>query len=326
MAASKTSDLPPLSTTDTRSSISAVPMHEVEPSPVDDEDDQEAETRSFPTNPSDVDPEKNLPRSARTTTNLLGLTPARTLHVLAGIQKYATVPPTLYLGMHYANTAVIPLMARNVVEADKFLLLTRPYYQSFPLEPLMVFLPILTHVASGLALRVYRRRVNALRHGAETHADRRKIPWPKLSLTSALGYGMYPMLVAHVLTMRVTPQKVDGSSAAVGLRYFAHGVAHNPLVANTFYTLFVSAASFHVVTGAAKYLRLSREYISDAGQTGANKRKWRGRLVNAVAAAVAAVWIAGGLGVVGRAGAGVGWEAAGWDRIYRAVPLLGAWF
>lgn len=319
MAASK-SDLPPLTTTNTRSSISAVPMHEVEPSPVDDDEEESAPYP--PTNPPDVE---KLPPSSHTTTNFLGLTPARTVHILSTLQKYSTVPPTLYLAMHYTNTALIPLVTQNVVTADGYLLLTRPYYQSAGLEPVLIFLPILTHVASGIALRLYRRRINAVRHGAETHAQRKKskIPWPKFSLTSALGYAMYPMLAAHVLVNRIVPKEVEGSSAGVGLRYFAHGVALDPVFGNLAYATFLSVASFHFVTGAAKYLKLSSEYITEGGKSGAVRRKWRSRIVNGVAAAVAGVWIAGGLGVVGRGGPGVGWEASNWNKIYKAVPLLG---
>ncbi|KAL6241164.1 hypothetical protein RBB50_011843 [Rhinocladiella similis] len=315
------SDLPPLTTSDTRaSSISAVPMHEVDPSPVDVDDDND-KNRLLPTPAT-----SSSSSSFSSTTNFLGLTPSRTIHILSTTQKYATLPPTLYLAMHYTNTALIPLLTRSATESDRYLLLTRPYYQSFPLEPLMIFAPVVAHVLSGVALRLYRRRLTAKRHGAETHAQRRKIPYPPLSATSAAGYVLYPMFVAHVLMQRIIPNKVEGSSAGVGLRFFAHGVAHDPWFANAFYAVFVGLASWHFVTGAAKYLRLSREYITEGGESGAVRRKWRGRIVGGVAAVVASLWIAGGLGVVGRAGAGVGWEAKNWDRIYAAVPGLGRLF
>lgn len=80
------------------------------------------------------------------------------------------------------------------------------------------------------------------------------------------------------------------------------------------------------MTGAAKFLKVSREYITQAGEDGKKRRKWRGRVVNGVAAMVAGVWIAGGLGIVGRAGKGVGWEASNWNKIYKAVPILGSIF
>ncbi|KIW17167.1 hypothetical protein PV08_04358 [Exophiala spinifera] len=320
------SDLPPLTTSDTRaSSISAIPMHEVEPSPVDvDDDDPNALLPAPATAPSSSSSSKLW--SFSSTTNFLGLTPSRMLHILSATQKYSTLPPTIYLAMHYANTALIPLATRSAIQSDRYLLLTRPYYQSFPLEPLLIFAPIITHVLSGVALRLYRRRLTAKRHGAETHAQRKTIRYAPLSTTSAAGYALYPMFVAHVAMQRVVPNKVEGSSAGVGLRFFAHGVAQDPWFANTFYAVFVAVASWHFVTGAAKYLRLSREYVTEGGESGAVRRKWRTRIVNGVAAAVASLWIAGGLGVVGRAGPGVGWEAKNWDRIYAAVPLLGRLF
>jgi succinate dehydrogenase/fumarate reductase cytochrome b subunit len=228
--------------------------------------------------------------------------------------------------MHYANTSLIPLITQSAAESDKYLLLTRPYYQSFPLEALMIFAPILTHVITGVALRLYRRRISAIRHGAETFSQRKSIPWPKFSLTSALGYITYPLFVGHVLTMRIAPKNVEGSSAGVGLRYWAHGIAHNPWIGNIGYAVFMTVASFHVVTGAAKYLKVSREYITEGGQSGMNRRKWRGRIVNGVAALMAGVWIAGSLGVVSRSGMGQGWEAKNWDKIYSAVPLIGRMF
>lgn len=134
------------------------------------------------------------------------------------------------------------------------------------------------------------------------------------------------MFAAHVITMRITPQKVEGSSSGVGLQYFAHGIAHDPIVGNIAYATLLSVASWHIVTGAAKFLRVSKEYITEGGESGRLRKKWRGWIINGVAATVAAVWIAGGLGVVGRAGKGVGWEASNWDKIYKAIPLLGSTF
>lgn len=309
---------PPLTQQDSRNSISAVPMHEIEPSPVEEESDP-FESESLP-----------LPATTKksySATNFLGLSPHQTIHLLSNIQKYATVGPSIYLTLHYTNTALIPLFTQSLNKSDSLLLLTRPYYQSFPLEPLLIFAPVVAHVFSGIALRVYRRRQNAKRHGAETHKERKSIPWPKLSLTSALGYALYPMFVAHVLVNRITPQKVEGGSSGVGLRYFAYGVSRHPLLANIGYAAMLSVASWHFVGGAAKYLKLSREYVTDGGDYGIRRRRRRGWIINAISASVAAAWIAGGLGVIGRAkdGGWQAWEVKNWDAIYKAVPIVGSW-
>ena len=288
-------------------------MHDVEPSPVDEEEEE----MKLPLHQDDL-------RTA-STTNVLGLTPARTIHILASIQKWSVAPLGVYLTMHYTNTALIPLITQSVPEAEKQLLLTRPYYQSFPLEPIMIFAPVVTHVLSGIALRLYRRRQNAKRHGAYNHKDRQQIPWPKLSLNSALGYALYPMFAAHVIVNRITPLKVEGGSSGVGFRYFAHGMAKHPLFANAGYAAMLCVASMHFVQGAAIYLKKAPEYITDGGDFGRTKKKRRRWLINGIAATVAAAWIAGGLGVIGRGGAGTGWEAKNWDKIYQAVPIVGKW-
>lgn len=310
-------DLPPLSTSNTRGSISGVPMHEVEPSPVDNEDDDSSSLLPAPATSS----------KASSTTNWLGLTPSRTIHILSSLQKYSVVPFSAYLTMHYTNTAIIPaLFTSNAREADKYLLLTRPYYQSAPLEPLLIFLPVLTHVASGIALRIYRRRLTAARHGAETHKQRKKIPFAKPSLTSVAGFVLYPMFVLHMLSMRITPKKVDGSSASVGLRYFAHGISSHPWIGVSTHAFLIATASYHVVTGASKFLKLSKEYITEGGEDGRVKKLWRGRIINGAVALVAGVWMYGALGVVGFSGKGAGWEANHWDAIYKQVPLVGKLF
>lgn len=295
-------------------------MQSLDPSPVDEE-----EQPIYPTNPSDINDSK-LPSASHTTTNWLGLTPARTLHILSAVQKYSIAPFGIYLTMHYTNTALIPLLTKNVRDADKYLLLTRPYYQSFPLEPLLIFIPVVSHVASGLALRIYRRRINALRHGAETHTQRQTIKWPKLSLTSAAGYILYPMLVLHMLSNRIVPKKIDGSSASVGLRYFAHGISSHPWLGLSSHGFLIATASYHFVSGAAKFLKLSKEYVTEGGEDGRVSRKRRGWAVNGLAALLATVWMTGGLGVIGMSGRGVGWEASHWDQIFKEVPLVGKLF
>lgn len=61
------------------------------------------------------------------------------------LQKYSTYAFTIFASFHITNTSIIPLVTRSVPASEPYLLLTRPYYQSFPLEPLLVTLPIATH-------------------------------------------------------------------------------------------------------------------------------------------------------------------------------------
>lgn len=315
-------------------SVSSRPLEQLEPSPVDEEpptlygSDIKEENVANPEDLSiDQHPTYFPPTSG--TTNNIGISRSRIPSILLSLQKYSTIPPSLYLIGHYTNTALIPLLTFSTQKAENSLLLTRPYYQSFPLEPLLIFIPVITHVASGLSLRMYRRFQAAKRYGAETHAQRKQISktlWPKLSLTSALGYALYPMMIAHVLVNRITPLKVHGDSSSVGLRFFSHGVKRHPWLANLGYTFMVSVASFHFVGGAAKYLKLTREYVTEGGDYGQRQRTLRSRAVNAVSALFAAVWALGGLGVIGRgigAAPGSAWEVKQWQEVYKAVPVVG---
>ncbi|KAK2846359.1 hypothetical protein FQN49_005797, partial [Arthroderma sp. PD_2] len=67
----------------------------------------------------------------------LGLSSHSWQYWLSAIQKYSTYPPTLFLGLHFTNTALIPLATQSVPESETFLLLTRPIYQAPGLEPLI---------------------------------------------------------------------------------------------------------------------------------------------------------------------------------------------
>ena len=307
-------------------------MQELEPSPVEetfgDEPDFDAEKHNpyFPSSssPRDQSPYTN-DATTSSSTSTLGLSSSSITRTLQAAQKYSTYPFLAYTAMHITNTSLIPLATRNLHTSDTYLLLFREYYQSPILEKAIVFAPIAVHVFSGIALRIYRRRIIARRHGAETFKDRMRIPWPKLSLQSALGYILYPLIVGHIFVNRLLPLKEEGGSSGVGLRYVAHGFARHPLIANLGYSVFVGIASWHIVGGTAKFLRLSQEYVSLGGDYGNRVRRRRGWIINGISAAVTLVWLVGALGVVGRGGAGSGWEAKGWDKLYSRVPVVGKW-
>jgi len=53
------------------------------------------------------------------------------------------------------------------------------------------------------------------------------------------------------------------------------------------------------------------------------KRRWY--TINGVASFVVVVWLAGGLGVIGRGGAADGWLAGVYDALYRKIPFAGEW-
>jgi hypothetical protein len=237
-------------------------------------------------------------------------------------QKYSSFAFNAFAAMHFTNTALIPLITRSVPSSDKYLLLTRPYYQSFPLEPLLITIPILTHVGSGIALRLYHRRQQLERNGAESRSERKSIPWPHVSGISKLGYLLVPMVSFHAFTTRVLPMYLHGDNSIINLSYIAHGFELHPFVSFAGFTAFVTTATWHVVWGAAKWLGLTPNQVAhlEVDRPVIKKRRWYA--LNAIAAAVAGVWLGGALGVVGRGGATTGWIGRDFDELYAHIPMI----
>ncbi|KAE8377689.1 S-adenosyl-L-methionine-dependent methyltransferase [Aspergillus bertholletiae] len=329
---SEESNSPKPKNIDTRSIVS---MHELDPSPVQDE---------FP----DLESGEYIPQSQRHPSKLgniseaglppfsLGLRGYNWDSWLSALQRYSTYPPTLFFALHFANTSLFPLATRSVPDSEAYLLLTRPIYQSPGLEHVILTVPILIHITSSIALRNIRSSRRARRYGAETRAQRYSLDfWPRMSLQARLGYCLFPLLGVHVLVNRVTPLIVDGGSSGVGLGYVAHGIARNPVLWNVYYVVLSAVGMWHIIGGWATWVgwrvttaQKGRGYKKGSlegylGYTESEeqvKRKRRMRwVVNGVAAVGTAAWLAGALGIIGRGGQGLGWEANGWNKIYKQL-------
>lgn len=259
---------------------------------------------------------------------------------MAAIQKYSTYPPTLFFALHFFNTSLIPLATRSVPASDNYLLLTRPIYQSPGLEHVILTIPVLAHAASGIMLRNIRASRRARLYGSDPRDQKTLLKfWPRLNLQVRTGYLLVPLIGTHALVNRVTPLLVDGGSSGVGLGYVAHGIARSPVVWNIYYLLFVAVGVWHIVGGWATWMGWRVTTRADRGNKGSlegyletpksQQRAKRQRkmwwAVNGIAVLGASIWLAGALGVIGRAGEGTGWEAKGWNEIYRQVPVVGGW-
>ncbi|KAK2781099.1 hypothetical protein FQN53_000790 [Emmonsiellopsis sp. PD_33] len=318
---------------------SPILLQELDPSPVEWTPDLE-QGGYFP-NPSASSSNDDNHRHPHT--QKLGLSGRGWEYWLSSIQKYSTYPPTLFLALHLTNTSLIPLATQSIPSSETFLLLTRPIYQSPTLEPLILTLPILTHIASGIALRILRHRRRARLYGAETRAQRHEVnkSWKFPSLQARLGYLLLPLLGVHVAVNRVVPVYVDGGSSGVGLGYVAHGMAKAPWVMGLSYVGLVGLGVWHFVGGWAWWMgwRKAAEGPKKLGKSagvnggllgsvrggseflGRSRKVWW--VVNGLAFVGAGLWLAGGLGVIGDGGLGSGWEAREWDKIYAEVPVLG---
>jgi len=245
-----------------------------------------------------------------------------TMSTVSRIQKYSSYAFSAFLTMHIANTALIPLATGSVRASESYLLLTRPYYQSMPFEALLITAPLALHVSSGIALRLFRRRQQVHRYGAESFSERRRIGWPRVSGTSWLGFALVPLVAGHAFLNRVLPLMYGGGSANVGLEYVSHLCARSPAVSFVGLSALVLAGAFHVTWGWAKWLAVSPDYVKATGAEGQLLRKKRWYLLNGTAAMIAVVWLAGGLGVIGRGGAAEGWLAKEYDTLLGRIPLL----
>jgi len=322
---------------ETRSMFS---MQELDPSPVDDLPPDMEGGDYFP-KVEEVD-STNVEGFPRLAIPKLGLGGHRWDYWLSALQKYSTYSPTVFLALHLANTSLIPLATRSISSSESFLLLTRPVYQSPSLEHVVLTIPILTHIASGLALRSIRARRRARLYGSETGTQRSFIRWPNLNLQAKLGYTLIPLLGLHVLVMRATPLLVEGGSSGVGLGYASHGIARSPIFWNAFYVIFVATGVWHFAGGWAAWIgwRVTTTWTQQSRGVGpqggymdaeavsreeVEKRRKMWWIVHVISALGTAIWLAGGLGIVGRGGRGSGWESKNWDDIYRNVPVIGCW-
>ncbi|KAL5335668.1 N2,N2-dimethylguanosine tRNA methyltransferase [Aspergillus crustosus] len=331
MASYRETHLPAQDDIDAQSIIS---MQELDPSPLD-EGTPDIDSENFVPNYQPVSGARIPGWSS------LGLRGYNWDSWLAAIQRYSTCPPTLFAMLHFANTSLIPIVTRSVPESDSYLLLTRPIYQSPSLEHVILTVPILAHIAAGIALRNIRSSRRARLYGAETRDQRYTLPfWPRMSLQARLGYAFAPLLATHVLVNRLLPVMVDGGSSSISLSYVAHGIARNRVFWITYYHIFVFVGVYHIIGGLATWMgwRITTTRKPRGGKKGIleghlgptesdqhikrRKRLWW--TFNKVAALGACVWLAGALWVVGNGGEGSGWEARRWNEIYSQVPVIGS--
>ncbi|KAI8937321.1 hypothetical protein NX059_006528 [Plenodomus lindquistii] len=299
-------------------------LMEVEPSPIADSPQQYKESSYFPSQGSFNGNESEETRGIRRMNTLgLRLGDHGTAWWLLRVQKYSSYAFTAFAALHITNTSLIPLATRSVPESNRYLLLTRPYYQSALTEPLLVALPLAAHITSGIALRLYRRRQALRRYGAETRTDKRTIPWPALSGTSLLGYALVPFAGFHVWTTRILPLYAHGDSSLINLSYISHGFADHLAISTAGFSALVSIGVFHFVWGAAKWLGLTPSQVKSTEEQRDLVRKRRWYVLNGLSAGLTALWLAGGLGVVGRDGKMVGWVGKEYDDLYRYIPIIG---
>lgn len=268
---------------------------------------------------------------------------------------------SIFTTLHLANVSLIPAVTGSVDASETYLLMTREIYQTSLAEPILVALPFIAHVGSGIALRLIRRAQNIRWYGRATpgfwplssasslsekgdsgasrgrdSGKRTSSPWPPLSWISVSGYAFTVFYSAHVFVNRVLPLAVEGDSSNIGLAYVSHGFALHPVVTRLAYLGLIGFGMGHMVWGTARWLGVApstrgwlqprtapgREKVAnlvDKKTRRERRRKWMG--VHAVAVAGAALWMVGGMKVVGSGGASGGWLGSIYDGLYAKVSL-----
>ncbi|KAH8660778.1 hypothetical protein BGZ60DRAFT_492106 [Tricladium varicosporioides] len=292
----------------TASQDTFISLQQLEPSPIESpEEDTEKQLHSLSSPP---------PRAGT-----LGLSGSHGVaYYLTRLQKYSSYVFTIYTSFHLTNTSLLPLLTRSLPESETYLLLTRPYYQSFPLESLLITLPVATHILSGVALRIHRRNANLARYGSAGLSVSERLQkglkvWPKVSWSSASGYVLAPLVLGHAFVNRILPWVYEGGSSGVGLGFVSHGFASHPFVAWSGYTALISVAAGHFVWGAARW----NGWVPIGTSKKAKRRWW---VLNGVSVLFAGLWAAGGLGVVARFGRDDTWVGKGYNVLYSKIPML----
>lgn len=266
----------------------------------------------------------------------LGLSGHSPIWYLAKIQKYSAYAFSAFGVAHLVNTAIIPLVTQSVPNSESFLLLTRPYYQGLPFEPLLVAGPLALHITSGLALRVSRRNLNAKRYGDygygddDTESSTSSLRaffssnfWPAVSRTSALGFALTPLLAGHIYLNRFVPSTFPGGSSNINLSYVSHAFARHTWLSYASFLALITTASAHMVWGWARYTAWTPAQATGEQRVLHRKRRWY--LLNGLVVLLSGLWIGGGVGVVGRGGAAAGWVGRQYDEMMKSVPLIGRW-
>ncbi|KAL6790722.1 hypothetical protein J3E68DRAFT_76022 [Trichoderma sp. SZMC 28012] len=325
------------------STLTAISLLQLDPAPMDSDPDTPTEEKR----PIDsLDAERTLEGSAGSVKTGSTMAPGLSgsgrgaIYYLSRMQRYSSYAVSVFTTMHLANVSLIPAVTRSVAGSETYLLMARELYQTPITEPLLVGLPVLMHIGSGIALRLLRRSQNIKRYGGSTpgmYAMMRSSTanprpsvqlWPPLSWISWSGYVFSAFWGAHVVMNRVLPLVVEGDSSNIGLAYVSHGFARHPIIAATAYRGLIGIGCAHMVWGLAKWFGIapstkgwwgSEAVTVDKKTKRQRRRQWLG--VQAAVVAAAALWAVGGLEVVAKAGASDGWVGKLYDDLFARVQL-----
>lgn len=150
------------------------------------------------------------------------------LKLSTSVQTISAISFSGFLVLHLAA----PIGAGLGLDASSIMFLTREYYQTPLLEPILVWGSLGAHVASSSV----RRAILGVPR--------------KPSLHSATGWLLVPMTLAHAFTHRILPAWKGISPALLSYQYVSHALMESPFVSMAIYGTMVLAVVHHGIAGA----------------------------------------------------------------------------
>jgi hypothetical protein len=217
----------------------------------------------------------------------------RILSGLFKVQKYSAYVFGAFLGIHVTSVVLVPSVSDYIIPLDikqEIFEMSRSIYHSIPfVEKVMILGASVTHIISGIGIRITRNLIN--RHRVRKYSRnsnsivdeksdeiglggitailglgyRKSIIsklFPTLTPLSFSGYILIPLLAFHFLKFRYLPIQVDGDSNLINLDYISYYLNHSVKKFGNFGNLLALFAlvwtmSYHSVSG---WLRFNSKY------------------------------------------------------------------
>ncbi|CAD6574172.1 MAG: hypothetical protein CYPHOPRED_005313 [Cyphobasidiales sp. Tagirdzhanova-0007] len=173
------------------------------------------------------------------------------LNLATRVQSASALSFSAFLALHLAA----PLAAALGADASGVMLLTREYYQTSLIEPILVWGSLAAHVLSGLTRRALL--------GSKTK---------RFSLHSIAGFVLIPVALGHSFTHRILPARKGISPSLLSYQFVSYSLFVYPFTSWTGYGVLILAASYHATGGLRTILsgrkKAARLPDSNAGQAG----------------------------------------------------------
>lgn len=154
------------------------------------------------------------------------------LDLATRVQSISALSFSAFLAMHLAA----PLAAALQLDANGVMLLTREYYQTSLLEPVLVWGSLGLHLLSSATRRILLG------------------PPKKPSAHSLTGYLLVPLIAAHSVTHRIFPARRGLSPSLLSYSFVSYSLAAYPVLSWLSYGVLSILTGYHSITGLRKVL------------------------------------------------------------------------